>query len=132
MAGGGALGGPARYLLNEALPTPARGFPWTTFWINVSGSFLLALLLVLVLELWPPTRYVRPFAAVGFLGAYTTFSTWMVDTAELFAHAQPHTAVADLFGSLLAGLGAVSFGLVAGRAFVAHATGGRRTRAERG
>ena len=53
-----------------------------------------------VLEIWPPTRYVRPFAAIGFLGAYTTFSTWMVETAELVSHDRPGLAVGYLGGSL--------------------------------
>ena len=83
---GGALGGAARYLIEQAMPADRDAFPWATFVINVSGSLALALLLVFVLEIWPPTRYVRPFAAIGFLGAYTTFSTWMVETAELVAH----------------------------------------------
>ncbi|MFE2317636.1 CrcB family protein [Streptomyces sp. NPDC059441] len=66
---GGVLGGSARYVLGLTFPTPRGTFPLTTFAINVSGAFLLALLLVYVLEIWPPTRYVRPFAGVGFLGA---------------------------------------------------------------
>ena len=121
---GGALGGAARYGIQQALPAARDEFPWATFGINVSGSFVLAVLLVFVLEIWPPTRYVRPFAAIGFLGAYTTFSTWMVETAELVAHGQPGLALGYLGGSVVAGLAGVSFGLVLGRAVVA-----RRSRA---
>ena len=120
IAAGGALGGAVRYLIEQALPAARDGFPWATFGINVSGSLALAALLVFVLEIWPPTRYVRPFAAIGFLGAYTTFSTWMVETAELVAHGRPGVAVGCLAGSLLAGLAAVSLGLVLGRAVLAR------------
>jgi CrcB protein len=87
----------------------------TTFAINVSGSFLLALLLVYVLEIWPPTRYVRAFAGVGFLGAFTTFSTWMVDTDRLLGHGQYALAAFNVFGSLFAGLAATGLGLATGR-----------------
>ena len=124
IAVGGALGGAARYGIEQALPTAPDAFPWATFAINASGSLALAVLLVFVLEIWPPTRYVRPFAAIGFLGAYTTFSTWMVETAELVAHDRPGLAVGYLGGSLVAGLAAVSLGLVVGRAVLA-----RRSRA---
>jgi CrcB protein len=124
IAVGGALGGAARYLIERASAVPAGRFPWATFAINVSGAFVLALLLVFVLDVWPPTRYVRPFAAIGFLGAFTTFSTWMVETTDLLGHDRPAVAAAYLAGSLVAGLAAVSLGLVVGRSFRT-----RRTRA---
>jgi CrcB protein len=124
IAVGGALGGAARYGMERALPTAPDAFPWATFAVNVSGSLALAVLLVFVLEIWPPTRYVRPFAAIGFLGAYTTFSTWMVETDELVAHHRPGLAAGYLAASLGAGLAAVSLGLVVDRAVLA-----RRSRA---
>ena len=124
IAVGGALGGAARYGMERALPTAPDTFPWATFAGNVSGSLALAVLLVFVLEIWPPTRYVRPFAAIGFLGAYTTFSSWMVETDELVAHHRPGLAAGYLAASLGAGLAAVSLGLVVGRAVLA-----RRSRA---
>jgi CrcB protein len=124
IAVGGALGGGARYLIERAAGAPSGRFPWATFLINVSGAFTLALLLVFILDVWPPTRYVRPFAAIGFLGAFTTFSTWMVETADLLARDRLGLAAAYLAGSLVAGLAAVSLGLVVGRSFRT-----RRTRA---
>jgi CrcB protein len=122
IAVGGALGGAARYLIEQAVPAGRDSFPWATFGINVSGSLALAVLLVFILEMWPPTRYLRPFAAIGFLGAYTTFSTWMVETAELVSHGKPAVAVGYLGGSLLAGVAAVSLGLILGRAVLARRT----------
>jgi CrcB protein len=108
---GGALGGPVRYGLGMAFPTAPHTFPATTFVINVTGSFVLALLLVFILDIWPPTTYVRPFLCVGFLGAYTTFSTWMVDTDRLLAAGAYPAAAANVLLSLAAGIAATSLGL---------------------
>lgn len=119
VAVGGALGAPARYELALALPTSADRFPWTTFWINISGSFALGMLLTVVLERWPPTRYVRPFVAIGFLGAYTTFSTYAVETMLLGKRGHAPLGALYLLGSALAGLAAVYLGIVAGRAWPA-------------
>src|ERR1700722_6557458 len=83
VAAGGALGAPARYGIGLALPVHGGGFPLATFLINVSGGLILGALVTLVVERWPPTRYVRPFFGTGFLGAYTTWSTFMVDAAVL-------------------------------------------------
>jgi fluoride exporter len=120
IAAGGFAGGLARYELGLTFPTTPGAFPATTFAINVSGSFALALLLVFILEIWPPTRYVRPLLAVGFCGAYTTFSTWMVDDDRLFAAHHYATAAWYLLGSLAAGLAATSLGITAGRAVLAR------------
>lgn len=125
VAVGGFLGGEARYLLGLAFPTAHGAFPATIFAINVSGSFILALLLVLILEVWPPTKYLRPLLATGFCGAYTTFSTWMVDTDRLISAGRYAIAAANILGSLFAGLAATTLGLAFGRALVAY----RRRRA---
>lgn len=124
---GGFAGGLARYGIGRAAPAPHGGFPAATFGINVAGSFILALLVVFVLEILPPTVYLRPLVGVGFCGALTTFSTWMVDTDRLLAAGHDGAAAADLFGSLAAGLAATSLGLTVGRAIVAHRV---RTRGE--
>lgn len=122
---GAFLGGPTRYLLGQAFPTAAHTFPTTTFVINVTGSFVLAVLLVCLIEVWPPTRYVRPFGAVGFLGAYTTFSTWMVDTDRLIAAEHYGLAALDVFGSLISGLVATTLGIFLARAVLVRRSPGR-------
>ena len=124
---GGFVGGETRYLLGLAFPTAHDGFPATTFAINVSGSFILALLLVLILEVWPPTKYLRPALCTGFCGAYTTFSTWMVDTDKLISADRYGLAALDILGSLAAGLAATTLGLSCGRAILAYR--GRRSAA---
>jgi fluoride exporter len=120
IAVGGFAGGTARYELGLAVAAHRGTFPVATFGINISGSFVLALLLVYVLEIWPPTTYVRPLLGVGFCGAYTTFSTWMVGVDQLLSDGRAATAAGYLFGSLVAGLAATSLGLTVGRAVVAH------------
>jgi CrcB protein len=112
---GGFFGGLARHGLDEAFPASANRFPWTTFAINLGGAFLLALLLVLVLEVLPPTRLVRPGLGTGFLGAFTTFSSLAVSTDQLAAHGHAGIAVGYAAGSLFGGLACAALGLIAGR-----------------
>ena len=109
------LGATARFKLAEALPNETGHFPWATFWTNISGSFLLGFLLVLLFERFPPSRYVRPFLATGLLGAYTTMSTYAVETALLLKDDHVATAVAYALGSIVAGLLVVYAGIVAAR-----------------
>ncbi len=115
IAVGGAAGTLARYGVDRALVTPDLGFPWATFTVNVIGSFLLGLVIVLVTERWSPTRFVRPLVAVGFCGGFTTFSTLMVDVARRGQHGRIGVALADLVVSLVAGAVAVVLGMAAGR-----------------
>lgn len=115
MAIGGALGALARSGVADLVPVGANGFPWATLWTNLSGSFVLGALLTLVLERWPPTRYVRPFAAIGFLGSYTTWSTLMVEVDRLAAHGRMLVAAAYAVVSIASGLGAVHLGITLGR-----------------
>lgn len=126
VAAGGALGSLARWAVTRALPASAGEVPWTTWVENVSGAFLLALLMVFVLELWPPSRYVRPFLGVGVLGGYTTFSTYMLDTHALLAGGHAAEAGFYLGGTLLTGLVAVVAGVSVARAVVSRSGRGRQ------
>jgi CrcB protein len=118
IAVGGALGSLARWGVNQVLPSTATGFPWATLLENVTGGLALGALMTLILDVWPPNRYVRPFLGVGVLGGYTTFSTYMLDTHALLVAGRPGPAAAYLFGTLLSGLVAVWLGIVAARALV--------------
>lgn len=113
---GGLVGGLARYELTVLWSVPARGFPWPTFAINTSGAFLLALLLVLVAEVLPPTTFVRPLLGTGFCGAWTTFSSVVVTADQLLARGAAAVGVGYLVATVLAGLAAAALGLVLGRA----------------
>jgi CrcB protein len=121
---GGAVGGPARYGVDLLLPSGYGELPEATLAVNVTGSFLLALLLVLVLEVWPPTRHVRPLLAVGFLGSFTTFSTRMVELDQMLADGATPLALSYLAASVLAGVGAAVLGLLLGRWVAARRTHG--------
>lgn len=111
---GGALGASARYGLTQLVHLGAAGFPWATFGINVSGSFLLGLLLAATVS-QTTNRYIRPFASIGVLGAFTTYSTFAVESDLLVKDGHAVTAVAYGIGSLVLGLGAVSAGSLLGR-----------------
>ena len=115
VAAGGMVGAAARHGLSQWLPGGRGSFPWATFWVNVSGSFLLGLVLVLVLERFPPTRLVRPFLATGVLGAFTTMSTYGVELALLLDDGRPLTAAAYGLGTPAAGLALALAGMRAGR-----------------
>jgi fluoride exporter len=126
VAVGGGLGALARYLLSTAFPA-GHGFPWAIFAINVSGCLLLGALMVYLLEVWPPRRFLRPFLAVGILGGYTTFSTYAAGVMTLLTSHAFGLATAYAFSSVLAGLVAVWAGMKAGR--VAATRPGRSRRA---
>ncbi|MBK5333435.1 MAG: fluoride efflux transporter CrcB [Ilumatobacteraceae bacterium] len=119
---GGMLGAAARFKLAEALPTNPGHFPWATFWTNLSGSFVLGFLLIVLLERFPPTRYVRPFVATGILGAYTTMSTFTVETALLIKDDHAATAVLYGLGSVAAGVFLAYAGIAIARLTVAGAS----------
>jgi CrcB protein len=123
---GGALGTLARYGVNRGLAGGALGFPWPTFVVNVTGSLVLAAVVTLLVERWPPTRFARPFAAIGFCGGFTTFSTLMVETAQRGQHGRAGLAAAYLVTSVVAGLVAAAAGIALARGQLAP-PGGRRS-----
>jgi CrcB protein len=113
---GGALGAPARYEIAQWIRVAPDGFPWATFWTNVSGAFVLGFFLTLVIERLPPTRYLRPFFAVGFLGSYTTFSTLAVETVLLCKDGHVALGVGYTVVSVAVGLAVAYLGIVLARA----------------
>ena len=118
IAVGGALGSGGRWWLATVFPHAPGTFPWATFWTNVSGGLALGVLMVFVTEVWSASRYLRPFLAVGVLGGFTTFSTYMTDTRALLVAKQPVPAGAYLFGTLFAGLLAVWAAIALSRTLV--------------
>ena len=100
---GGALGTAARSGVAQLMPVAPGTFPWATFLVNLSGSFALGAVLALVLQRFPTSRFVRPFVAVGFVGAYTTYSTFAVETVLLVRDGHPALAVTYALTSLGAG-----------------------------
>lgn len=117
VAAGGALGAVARYGVGKLMgPGSDVRVPWHTFAVNVTGAFLLGLLLVLAARHgWP--GWWRPLLAVGVLGGYTTFSTFSLETVELAMQGHVWTAAAYAVGSLAAGVAGAGAGVAAGRMF---------------
>jgi len=109
------LGAVSRYAVSLAIPTHADRFPWGTFLINISGSAVLGFILILLIEQFPRGRLARPVIGTGFIGAYTTFSTFMVETLLLIRDGHPAIAVAYLAASVAAGLAAVWIGMSGAR-----------------
>ena len=107
VAVGGAAGAAARYAAALWWPTPAGGFPWTTFWVNVVGCAVIGVFLVVITEAVVVHRLVRPFFGTGVLGGFTTFSTYAVDIQKLVDHGRPAMGLAYLAATLLAALTAV-------------------------
>jgi CrcB protein len=112
VAGGGALGALARYLLASAWPHPAGAFPWSTLVINLTGCLLIGALLASVHGHRP---LVRAFLATGVLGGYTTFSTYAVETRDLVAAGRPGIAAVYALATLAGALLAVLLGTAAVR-----------------
>ena len=126
IAAGGAMGGAARWLVNQVWPPTTGTFPWSTFVENVTGCLLLAALMVFLLDVWSPGRYLRPFLGTGVLGGYTTFSTYTADTAGLLRAGQTPVAIWYLFGTLAAGLAATWIGMATVRGLVVRPRTERR------
>lgn len=116
IAAGGALGSLARWGTAEVLPHSPSQFPFSTFTVNVLGSFLLGVLMVFVLEVWPPTRYIRPFWGVGVMGGFTTFSTFMFDNHALATSGEVLLTAAYTVASVALVLLAVAAGVFSARA----------------
>ena len=111
VAAGGALGSLARWGLAAVLPHSGPGWPWSTLIVNLTGSLLLGVLIVVV-DRRPAHRLLYPFLGVGVLGGWTTFSTMMTDVAGLVAAQAVARAGAYLLVSLVGGLLATGFGIV--------------------
>jgi fluoride exporter len=128
VSAGGMAGALARYGLGTAFAPSPTGFPWATFGINVSGCLLIGVLMVLVADVWPSRRLLRPFLGTGLLGGYTTFSTYIVEIERLQAAGAARTALTYLAGTLLAALAATYLGVSTARVTVNRIRHHRGTR----
>ncbi len=114
---GAMLGANARYWLGVwAAQRWGAAFPWGTFIINLSGSFLLGLFMTLVTGRYPVDPNLRLLVTVGFLGAYTTFSTFTYESINLFIKGQWLAGLLNVLGSMALGLLAAGFGVYLGKA----------------
>jgi CrcB protein len=113
----GFFGAIARYWVEGLVTARTSGsFPWGTFVVNISGSFVLGLLFAVLVEgssLMAP--WLRTALTVGLVGAYTTFSTLTLETFRLIEDGALVSSGLNSLGSLALGLIAVYLGIVVGR-----------------
>jgi CrcB protein len=116
IAGGGALGALGRFWISTGVyHLLGRDFPWGTLAVNVVGSFLMGLLFVLFIERFAAGEEVRAAVLVGFLGAFTTFSTFSVETLTLIERGFVAKAFLNAGASVLVCLLACWVGFSLGR-----------------
>jgi fluoride exporter len=114
---GGASGAVARYLVDTLVSGRiGDAFPFGILIVNLSGAFLLGLLAALIVDRNLLSPELRAPLVVGFLGAYTTFSTLVLDSWRLVENGLPAVGLLNLVASVGLGIGAVVAGLWAGRA----------------
>ena len=112
----GAAGAVSRYWLDGRVSDLVHGqFPWGTFVINVLGAFLLGLLVALTTERLLPHPNWRVALGIGFLGSFTTFSTYTYETVKLAEDGAIGLALVNSVGMLAVGLIAAALGLALGR-----------------
>ena len=118
LAVGGAFGAVSRYLLQGWVQDLVGGrFPWGTFVVNISGSFLVGVVFALAIDRALLAPEIRVPLLVGFIGSYTTFSTLMLESWVLVEEGDLLHMLMNLAGSVLIGMFAVVAGLALGRLF---------------
>jgi len=116
IAGGGALGALLRFWISSWVTGAlGRGFPWGTLTVNVAGSLAMGLLYVWLVERAALAPEWRAFLMVGLLGAFTTFSTFSIETFNLIEAGQPLRAAGNVVASALLCVLAAWGGVLAGR-----------------
>lgn len=114
---GGALGALARFGVGHWVRSlTVSAFPWSTFLINITGSLALGLLYSYTVQR-APSPVVSHFLMIGMLGAYTTFSTFELETWQLVERQMFAAALAYVAASVLVGFAGLCLGIWLGRAF---------------
>ncbi|WP_170292077.1 fluoride efflux transporter CrcB [Heliobacterium mobile] len=123
---GGFIGAILRYEIGQFfLPAVQEGggFPWGTLMINLTGCFALSLFLTLTLEFISVDPNIRLGVSTGFLGAYTTFSTFALESIKLLQQTQYWDFGIYLFSSVFLGIAMSAFGLFTARTLANYQRG---------
>ena len=121
-AGGGALGAVARYLVYIAAGRLlGADFPYGTLIVNIAGSLVMGALVEIMALVWSTSNEMRLFLVVGFLGAFTTFSTFSLDFALLYERGRFLLCATYVAASVVCSVGALFLGMWAFRRLLAPA-----------
>ncbi|AWI03342.1 fluoride efflux transporter CrcB [Clostridium drakei] len=116
---GGMLGAMLRYKIEHIhIYHYKEVVPINTLMINISGSFVLALILTIAFEIWQFSSDLRLGIATGFLGAYTTFSTMCKETVNLMKQGDYYSSISYIGFSTMLGLAAAYFGIILAREII--------------
>ncbi len=111
IAAGGALGAVCRWGMNTGISSVLKQpYPFGTLGVNVLGSFLMGLCIAYFLKNNELSNEMKMFLTVGFLGSFTTFSTFSMDAVTLFHNNDPYGALSYIFASVILSVGAVMLG----------------------
>ena len=115
---GGAIGSIARYLIDRLFALTFGPGILGILFANVSGSFLLGIVTIIILDQdkWPTE--IKLFTSVGILGSYTTFSTLMMTSSQLAINGDPWKGILNILASLTFGILATILGILVGRLYV--------------
>ncbi len=115
---GGAMGAAMRYLVSTGIYSLlGREFPYGTLFVNVLGSFLMGVLTVLLIEKGNVDPFIKAAILVGFLGAFTTFSTFSIETLALINKGALSYAFLNMIASVIICVSAVWFGILIAKQF---------------
>jgi len=118
VAGGGAVGALLRYLLSGAVHSVTDSmYPWGTLVVNLAGSFVAGFLWCLSEEIMVPPQ-VKTFIFIGILGAFTTFSTYLLETLNLFRDGETGLALSNLLLNNIFGVIVIFSGFFLSQAFI--------------
>jgi CrcB protein len=116
IAGGGAIGALLRYWVSSGIyALTGRDFPYGTLVVNVVGSLVMGFLYIWLLERVSGGVAVRAFLLIGLLGAFTTFSTFSVETLNLMESGQVGRATLNILLSIVLCVGAAALGVILAR-----------------